>query len=90
MEGGMFHFRLMICTVRGGGCGGPDHEAEEDQPTAERTPGRTDFWNGVPLPSAAVGTADGDQNQGVHETAAAPALPVSRYAVAAAAACDTE
>ena len=71
-EGGMFHFRLMICTVRGGG---PDHEAEEDQPTAGRADAGTDFWNGVPLASAAVGIADGDQNQGVHETAAAPALP---------------
>ena len=37
---GMFHFRLMICTVHG-----PDQEEEEDQPTAA---GRTDFWSGVP------------------------------------------
>ena len=76
-RGGMFHFRLMICTAHG-----PDHE-EEDQPTAA---GRTD---GRPRPAglleggSVVRRADGDQNQGVHETAAV--LPVSRYAP-----CDTD
>ena len=63
-EGGMFHFRLMICTAHG-----PDHE-EEDQPTAagRRTDGRP---AGLLEGGSVVRRADGDQNQGVHETAAA-------------------